>query len=273
MSSVSELLQAEDALPISPGVALRVKFADPVVRGTSGAGKEWAFMPMKVEDQTGVIKLLWWNPAEIAPAAMLGKTVMLRADKNGRGQLGGCNIKHRANRAGDMEVQIHADGHHLTVKEFDVWASNFPGTEAVQQQQQQAVASAPVASGGPTQLSTRTSPLAEVPSELALLRAMEAWAPRLREMLFPASELEKGHFEETQGPTIASCLNTLVIAATSGKLKLEPSPAEALRDKRKDAVAPRVEPEDKLGDALGMDDVPFALLVGTVLLPFLSLMA
>jgi len=227
-------------------------------------------MPMKVEDQTGVIKLLWWNPAEIAPAAMLGKTVMLRADKNGRGQLGGCNIKHRANRAGDMEVQIHADGHHLTVKEFDVWASNFPGTEAVQQQ---AVASAPVASGGPTQLSTRTSPLAEVPSELALLRAMEAWAPRLREMLFPASELEKGHFEEIQGPTIASCLNTLVIAATSGKLKLEPSPAEALRDKRKDAVVTKTEPEDKLGDALGLDDIPFSLLIGTVLLPLLSLIA
>lgn len=241
--NVQDLLNAEDAMPVIPQLTGRVKYADAVVHSKPGAERAWRFLPVKIEDTTGIIKAVIWDwPVEILPSAIVGKPITIKAEKNGKGVLVGANVKHRVKTDGASEVTLSVNLPNVTID-----------GRAIQESGQAPLASPAASPGAPAQ-GTSHGGFAGPVSDMALLRRMAFWQGELYEIVTGSGSIEAS--PDVIVPAIQALLSTLVISATNGRLTLEPVPSDVLRkppatrEPSGDGLDPERIPEDD-------DDIPF----------------
>lgn len=195
-----------NALPVGMPVAdlnVTVIAAYEPKKGTSAHG-EWVKLPLIVKDEAGdTIAVDWFSPTTEEPARIKGQSVTISARKNQKGQMSGAKTSEYEGRDG-LKRTVQVSGDHLR----------------------------PAVSPSPAEVSEAIKPAKAAPqptpgtyhpptlyTDTEILAALPEWVRWIR---FGIAELFPGNLAfEADQQAVMACVNTLIIAATNGKLKLD----------------------------------------------------
>ena len=204
---IAELASLPAGMPVVDLAATVIAAYEPK-RGTSAHG-EWVKLPLIVKDDAGdTIAVDWFSPTTEAHATLKGQAVTISARKNQKGQMAGTKVSEYQGKDG-LKRSVTVSGDHLTL------GASTPA-HPVSEPQKPAQAAQQASPGGYHSAHTY--------SDTEIMAAIPEW---IRWIRFGIAELFPGNlaFEADQQAVMAT-VNTLIIAATNGKLKIDMASSE-----------------------------------------------
>lgn len=213
MSTVAEVQSMPAGMPIDK-LLVRVKRGYDAREITTQYGKK-SKMDLLVGDNTGEIKVTWWEPTTAVSAEVVGQLVLISARISSKGRLSGAVTRHDA-RQDPPVLEIAATGDHLSLY----------------QPQQHATASDAVSGSSAKSLGRNDSPVPAVAAPISTTRIVPSGPPP-ESAIYELSERALDAFAaqmralgvEPEAASLSAMVNTLVIALTNGRLTLEDSGA------------------------------------------------
>ncbi len=196
-------------------------------RGTSKSGRDWVNVGMIVQDDAGdEINVTWWDPASTDWRELKDRKVEISARDGSRG-LSGAKISEYTDKHGNPRISVSVNGR--CVEFIDGQAPPSGGNQEAPAQNRP---------------SSPRTPLSSVSSNISLLDtdllfAVRRYAGVLAETGLPAE-------------THAAVINTLIIAITNGKVKIDDL------GRRDEPTEPKpADPPRSVGVEDDEDDIPF----------------